>query len=62
MVTLFVDAKAGGATNAARAASRLKMNPDEALKILNIEKHEFNRTILNEVNEIYYPVFWLTFY
>jgi hypothetical protein len=43
------DAKAGGAANAARAINRLKMNPDEAMKILDIEKHALNRQILNEV-------------
>jgi hypothetical protein len=44
------DAKAGGATNAAKAMSRLKMNPNEAMKILDIEKHELSRTLLNEVS------------
>ena len=45
----YVDAKAGGATNATARAIKFKMQPDEAMKILNIEKHEFNRALLDEV-------------
>lgn len=42
------NAKAGGATQAAKTASRLKMRPDEALKILSMEKHELNNKALIE--------------
>jgi hypothetical protein len=47
---VILDAKAGGAANAAARANKLKMHSDEAMKILNIEKHEFNATLLNEVS------------
>ena len=43
------DAKSGGAAQAAAKAKKLKMRPDEALKILNLERHELNKKILTEV-------------
>lgn len=47
------DAKAGGHTvNTIKNAkpTKFKMQTDEALKILSIERHELNPTLLEEVN------------
>lgn len=48
----FIDAKVGGApiTNAATGAvSKFKMRPDEALRIMNIEKTALTKQLLDEV-------------
>jgi hypothetical protein len=44
-----IDAKSGGAANPAARAIKLKMQPDEAMKILNIEKFELTPAIVEEV-------------
>lgn len=49
---LILDAKAGGAPAAASAVtSRFKMRPDEALKILNIEKGDLTKQLLDQVRQ-----------
>ncbi len=50
LVSQLIDAKAGGAANATARAIKFKMQPDEALKIMNIEKHELNKVVLEEVS------------
>lgn len=48
----FVDAKAGGVSapnNNIGTIIKHKMSIDEACKILNIEKNNLNKTIINEV-------------
>ena len=48
---IYSDAKAGGAPAAVAnaAATKYKMRPDEALKILNIERDGLTKKILDEV-------------
>jgi len=52
----YLDAKAGGAPAAVAnaAATKYKMRPDEALKILNIEKEGLTKKILDEVRNLMY--------
>jgi hypothetical protein len=54
------DAKAGGAPAAAASTAagvpRFKMRPDEALRILNIEKTDLTKKILDEVNSCSQPL------
>lgn len=50
----LIDAKAGGATNATARAIKFKMQPDEAMKILSIERHEFSREVLDQVSNSLY--------
>lgn len=51
-IPLRVDAKVGGAPGAATTAAptKFKIRPDEALKILNIEKDGLTKTVLDEVS------------
>jgi hypothetical protein len=47
---IFTDAKAGGApTVTAAMGAKFKMRPDEALRILNIDKEGLTKTLLDEV-------------
>ena len=46
---MITEGRAGGGPTVAATITKFKMQPDEALKILNIEKSNLNRNIVEEV-------------
>ena len=54
---VFLEGKAGGGPTVATKITKFKMQPDEALKILNIEKSNMNRNVVEEVSDNQFTIY-----